>query len=275
MKRECKICGGEAGFVFSRGEADGVIAETKVNPEGYERRYYQCGVCGLLFHNGFDGLDGRQYSLLPGADGKNLMGDGVEPTINRAIRELNIASCLISLFNLDPARLRTLVFGCGSGLSFNMFLQNGINAFGSDITLFFQRKMPFPPGLFKPELVPEMLKRFIKTDRLTGERFDLIAMTEVFEHFTEPLDEMARLVELLAPKGILYGTTGMADRVASGHKEWWYLQCLTHATFLTRKSFAVLCAKLGVSGLIFPNSGQFVGAAKMSDEQGIFVIQRP
>lgn len=275
MKQECKICGGEAGFVFSRNESDGVIAEKKVNPADYERRYYQCSTCGLLFHNGFDGLEGKQYSLLPGADGRNLVGDGVEPTINRAVRELNIASGLINLFNLVPERLRTLVFGCGSGLSFNMFLQNRINVFGSDITLFFQRKMPFPPGLFNPELVPEMLKRFIKADRLPGERFDLIAMTEVFEHFTEPMDEMARLVDLLNPKGILYGTTGMADRVTSGHKEWWYLQCLTHATFLTRKSFAVLCARLGVTGLIFPNSGHFVGTAKMSDEQGIFVIQKP
>jgi hypothetical protein len=156
-----------------------------------------------------------------------------------------------------------------------MFLQNGINAFGCDINLIFQRKMPFPPELFKSEYLPEMLKRFITKDRLPGKLFDLITMSEVFEHFTNPMEEMARLIDSLNSKGILYGTTGMADRLTSGRKQWWYLQFPTHATFMTRKSFAVLCARLGVTGLIFPNSAQFLGTTKMSNEQGIFVIQKP
>ena len=275
MGERCRICDGEAAFVFSRNEGDGYIAEAKVKPAGYAREYYRCASCGLLFHTGFDDLGESQYALLPQDGGVESHGDGIGNMTNRAVRELATASRLIRLFNMDPGRMRLLVFGCGLGLSLNMFLKNGIDAYGTDLALSFGRRMPFPPELFDPGLAPEMLRRFITPEALAGQRFDVITMTEVFEHFTQPMEVMPMVAGLLREQGILYGTTGMADRVAGDLKEWWYLKCRTHVTFLTRKSFAAMCGRLGVSGLIFPNSTQFVGAAKMSDEQGTFVIQRP
>ena len=119
MGERCRICDGEAAFVFSRNEGDGYIAEAKVKPAGYAREYYRCASCGLLFHTGFDDLGESQYALLPQDGGVESHGDGIGNMTNRAVRELATASRLIRLFNMDPGRMRLLVFGCGLGLSLN------------------------------------------------------------------------------------------------------------------------------------------------------------
>lgn len=275
MSIACKICGEDTIHAFSRSTDDGRILEHSLYGPGYTRPYFQCPSCGLLFHTAFDEMDGEQYELMRSGGRSNPLGDGAQPAINRALRELNIAGRFISLHQFDPAKLKLLVFGCGAGVSMNMFLQNNIDTYGTDIILSISRGLPLSSDVYKEELLPDMLKRFVDIANLPRDHFDIITMTEVFEHFTDPVKEIAALLKALKPGGIIYGTTGMADRVQGSLKDWWYLKCYTHTLFLTRRGFATLCRKLGVLGMIYPGTPEFIGNTAMSAEQGIFVLQKP
>ncbi len=100
-------------------------------------------------------------------------------------------------------------------------------------------------------------------------------MTEVFEHFLDPVAEMKRLASLLRPGGIVIGTTGWVDRVAGPLKDWWYVKCLTHTTFLSSEAFRRICMEAGCLGTLYPASPAVIGNTNMSDQQCLFVMQRP
>lgn len=273
---QCKICKGEVVASFARPKGDGArLIEAKLYSDDYTRQYYQCTHCGLLYHTAFDGMDGKHYDLMTSRP-KNGVGDGVEPTLNRAVREINIAAKLFQLHDIPLNQARVLVFGCGSGASLNLFLQHNVDAWGTDMMLSIRRDAPFPEeSVYSSKLVPAMLERFIPLGEIEGQQFDVITMTEVFEHFTDPFKEIESIVKCLKSGGILYGTTGMADRVQGSYGDWKYLKALTHTMFLTRKAFAIMCAKLGVLGHIYPRSTELIGQTGMSKEQGVFVIQKP
>lgn len=276
MSMPCKVCAARTEVAFTRvpGDPGKPLLEARFEGEGYERPYYRCTECGLMFHTGFDGRD--VSTLLPDSSpGKNGVADGVDRVLNRAVRELNIASNVLTLYGRAPEKARVLVYGCGTGVSFNLLLRAGLDAWGFDIELMFGRTSPFPAEAFDPALAPRMLKRFLNTDTLKNERFDLITLTEVFEHFTDPVEEMRNITRLLKPGGLLTGTTGLMEHAPQDLMRWWYVECMFHTTFVSRAAFQRICADCGVNGLLFPKTPRLIGNTSMSDSQCVFVMQRP
>lgn len=266
----CKVCQTTAGKVFTRDESDGFIWEARFMDPDYKRNYYQCPKCGLLFHDGFDIMEKMAHQT-PDETGQ---GDRLDFTINRGIREFTMVHLLMELYGL-PKASRMLVFGCGPAISYNLLLQHGANVYATDQDLgFVNVREGIPPELFKMELMPEMIRRFRPLKDLQEESYDIITLTEVFEHFLDPVKEMQRLATLLRPGGIVVGTTGWVDRVPEPLKEWWYLKCRTHATFLSSEAFRRICAAAGCMGTLYPNSPSVIGKSSMSKNQCVFVMQK-
>jgi SAM-dependent methyltransferase len=266
----CKVCGAPAPVAFHRTQDDGPLLEAKTMRPGYERRYYQCPDCGLLFHKGFDKIEYDQLSnsKVPGAGGP------VVAQVNRALRECHMLYALMGMHNLSMDS-RILVFGCGTGLSFNMLLQHGRNVWATDLNMRFDLGAEtLPKVLFKTELLPRMESRFLTPGQDGKECFDVITLTEVFEHFLDPVEEMRRLAGMVRPGGLIIGTTGWLDQVEESLRDWWYVQCLTHATFLSSQAFGRICAEIGCLGTLLPGSPGLIGKSTMSDTQAVFLIQK-
>ncbi|MEF2145673.1 MAG: methyltransferase domain-containing protein [Desulfovibrionaceae bacterium] len=267
----CKVCNAEAPLAFTRVGTRNPLLEKKFRPDDYERPYYLCKNCGMLFHTGFDLLTEEQQAqtVLPG-----VLNKGAD-VINRAIRELYMTVNLMQMFGLHN-KSKLLVFGCGAGLSFNMMLQNNMNAYATDLTLQFKEAaQAFDDELFRKSLLPDMLHRFRKLEDIRPGSLGLITLTEVFEHLLDPVDMMQRLTSLVRPGGIVIGTTGWVDRVREPLKDWWYIQCLSHSTFLSSESFRRICAACGCTGVMLPGSPGITGPGKISDTQTVFVLQKP
>jgi SAM-dependent methyltransferase len=181
---------------------------------------------------------------------------------------------LMGMHNLSMDS-RILVFGCGTGLSFNMLLQHGRNVWATDLNMRFDLGAEtLPKVLFKTELLPRMESRFLTPGQDGKECFDVITLTEVFEHFLDPVEEMRRLAGMVRPGGLIIGTTGWLDQVEESLRDWWYVQCLTHATFLSSQAFGRICAEIGCLGTLLPGSPGLIGKSTMSDTQAVFLIQK-
>ncbi|MDY7000207.1 MAG: class I SAM-dependent methyltransferase [Thermodesulfobacteriota bacterium] len=194
--------------------------------------------------------------------------------INRGWRELFMVINFVSLQSLNINTCKILVFGCGTGLSFNLMLQNKLRAWGTDYVLFDFANTDYPQPMYMPSLAPLMRKRFIPLEDLHKDGFDIIAMTEIFEHFTNPVEELGNVVKSLLPDGFIIGTTGLVDKSGDDFSEWWYKGAQTHVSFLSRKSFQLMAAKFGCLGLLFPPSPLLIGEAGMSDSQCVFVLHK-
>ncbi|MGE4291299.1 MAG: methyltransferase domain-containing protein [Desulfovibrio sp.] len=128
---------------------------------------------------------------------------------------------------------------------------------------------------FRKELLPEMIRRFRPPDRVTPESMDMVTMTEVFEHLLAPVGVMRQVAGMLRPGAVAMGTTGWVDKVEGSPKDWWYLKCLSHATFLSAEGFRRICAEAGCLGTMYPNTALLKGSTGMSKTQCIFAMQKP
>lgn len=70
--------------------------------------------------------------------------------------------------------------------------------------------------------------------------YDLITSTEVFEHFKEPMKELACLDGLLKPGGVLAIMTQF-PKEDDHFLDWWYRRDPTHISFYTLGSFDFIC----------------------------------
>ncbi|MDD4730986.1 MAG: class I SAM-dependent methyltransferase [Desulfovibrio sp.] len=267
----CKVCGSHAALVFHRAGKRQRLLEAPFKPEGYERPYYRCSRCGLLFHTGFDHLtpEEEDQTKLPGVNNPK------DQVINRAVRETLMTFNLMQMFKL-PLTSRILIFGCGAGLSFNMMLGHQMNAYASDLTMQFpETAKRYEADIFNPELLPEMLRRFRPFDQIHPESVHLVTLTEVFEHFPNPVEMMQRIAATVRPGGLVIGTTGWVDQVREDLRDWWYLRCLSHCTFLSAKAFQHICRACGCLGVMLPGSPMITGQTGISPTQTVFVMQKP
>lgn len=267
----CKVCGTPAPLAFTRSVAEAQLIEAEAFPPDYVRPYYRCPACNLLFHVGFDVLpeDRQHLAQLPG------VGDAVAAQLNRARRECTMVLSFMQLYAI-PAKARVLVFGCGAGLSYNALVRAGLNVYATDLSLqFADLGDTFPPEAFDRAALPKMIRHFKLLENIAPASMALVTLTEVFEHFLDPVAEMRRIAGLLAPGGIAVGTTGWVDRVEGDVSQWWYLRCLSHATFLSSRAFMRICAEAGCLGTLYPSTPMLRGETDLSDTQCMFLMQKP
>lgn len=83
--------------------------------------------------------------------------------------------------------------------------------------------------------------------------YDLITATEVFEHFHDPVSEMALMSSLLKKNGVLSIMTSVPPNSESEFLKWGYRREQTHISFYTLKSLECLGRRFGFEILIHDN----------------------
>lgn len=266
----CKICGTTSPVLWVREEREPIPVYDFFGPD-YVRPYYQCPVCDFIFCTDFDALCAEELDWI--YDGM-VTQSKIEGRINRGVRELQMVARFAQLQGIDLRRAKTLVFGCGTGLSFNLMLRNEMRVWATDYARFDFADVDYQDTIYLKSLAPLMRKKFIGLDRLPEAEFDMVAMTEVFEHLTRPIDELRNVVAAMRPGGFLIGTTGWVDRMGTDFPAWWYKGAQTHVSFLSSRSFALIAKALGCLGMLFPSTPQLIGDTNMSASQCVFVLNK-
>ncbi|SOB59510.1 Methyltransferase domain-containing protein [Pseudodesulfovibrio profundus] len=267
----CKMCGTPSPILWLREEHEPLPVYDFFGPD-YARPYYQCPKCNFIFCTDFDALCAEELDwIYDGMATQSLL----KGRINRGYRETVMVINYAALQHVDVKRAKILVFGCGTGLSMNLMLQHEMRPWATDYAEFDFTNTDYPADMYNPALAPVMRKRFIPLDALPKEEFDIITMTEVFEHFTRPRKEMTAVMSALRPGGFLIGTTGVIDwRENPDFSAWWYKDAQTHVSFLSERSFRQMAKDFGCLGMLYKSSPILIGQTDMSASQCVFVLKK-
>ncbi len=74
-------------------------------------------------------------------------------------------------------------------------------------------------------------------------QYQLITSTEVVEHFKNPMQEFTKLANLLIPGGYLVIMTNLRTMALPEFLTWWYKRDITHISFYTLESLAIIAKK--------------------------------
>lgn len=85
---------------------------------------------------------------------------------------------------------------------------------------------------------------YAKHDDTLARQYGFITLTEVAEHFTDPVADFARLAALLAPGGHLLVKTSFHPADRARFLNWHYMRDETHVGFYTPRAFAALADRL-------------------------------
>jgi len=192
MPIPCRICGSLANPYYR-------IPMTRVE-FAKEMEFYLCSRCGFCFAPSLDHVDkaafyGPGYNTYDFACGR------------RGEREANIARWATD--NWGNGGKRALSIGDSSGTGLAALGSVGFDAWSADFGATGERRLD------------------LNLDIPAENYFDVITLIEVAEHFTEPLVDFTRYGRLLAPGGVLCGTTGCRDfaeicRDSQPNERWWY-----------------------------------------------------
>ena len=164
-----------------------------------------CDACGLLFTNPMPTEDelGAYYTKYYRLDYQMATTSPKQKHIVKRNREAAIR--VAHVMDLLPSNARTLDFGCGSGEFVCQMLEKGFDAHG------------FEPGEAYGRYAQSKLGERIQIEKwqdLSFDRpFDMVTCFHVVEHLRDPISAMSKMVEWLAPEGLVYiGVPDMGQR---------------------------------------------------------------
>lgn len=97
---------------------------------------------------------------------------------------------------------------------------------------------------------------FLPDESYLEYKYDLITSTEVFEHFSEPMVEIEKLLNLLKKDGVLAIMTQF-PKTDEHFKTWWYRRDPTHISFYTIESFKKISQKYKLD-ILFHNDKDYM-----------------
>ncbi len=202
---DCKICGG-----YSPSWSRGRILKK------YEVQYFRCEQCGFIQTE-------EPYWL------NELYDDAIARNdIGLASRNIGMArlsrSIILSFFDCNR---RFLDYGGGYGLFARLMRDKGFNFFLCD---------KFAPNLFA---------QGFEADVERNRQYELVTAFEVFEHLTDPLDEISNMLQF--SPNILFSTFLVPDPPPA-LESWWYysLEQGQHIAFYTLQSLTTIAKKFNL-----------------------------
>lgn len=137
---------------------------------------------------------------------------------------------------------------------FEAFLKAGVDPFAGEAA----RALDFGCGP-EPVLARLLERRGYAVDRTDlffhpdeaylNRRYDLITLTEVLEHLTDPLGTLRVLAQRLAPGGVLALMTLFHPDDPAKFADWWYRRDPTHVSFYTVETLGQVSGALGLKVL--------------------------
>jgi 2-polyprenyl-3-methyl-5-hydroxy-6-metoxy-1,4-benzoquinol methylase len=150
---------------------------------------------------------------------------------------------LIKEITKGKTGLSLLDIGCGSGLFLKSCENKGINGVGIDVS---NTALGFARNEFGLNVFNKRVEELIADYR----KYDVITLWHVLEHFLEPIDELQKIKELLAPGGILIIEVPNLRSIKfrlSGKKWKGGNHPLYHRSFFTSKTLASTLTESGYS----------------------------
>ena len=191
---------------------------------GYGRPFAQCVVCDLV-----TALDADQRST---RRGMGLVGSWSGPQGGGGREEH-----LVRLLQRAIGSQSFLLYGTGNTPTLDRLLADGIAAYGADVD----------NEVVALKQAQHGLERFFHVDRLPRHlKFDAIVAVEVFEHFTQPTSSLGAIFELLAPHGVVCGTTDFFNgtEIEDGNDPG-YMRLRSHVAYWSKRSLVVASRRHG------------------------------
>jgi hypothetical protein len=183
----------------------------------YDKDFFHCQQCNFIFQQRFD------REILK-------KGLGINVGENGGYREYYLTNMLKN----DLQGNSFLLYGTGNTPAFDRLINENINVYGCDISrdlVAMKSKKYGKERFFLPQDIPAEMN------------FDGIIAVEVFEHFIEPLADIAFLVNHLSMKGVLCGTTDFFQGKAIEDKNQ-YMKATSHVSYWSFQSLSYAANKL-------------------------------
>lgn len=211
--------GRAAGLTCRLGERDFIQPEYVVR---------ECSDCGLLYRTPNLSAEelGAYYALV---DYRKWEVPGFFPTeraIHQRLRRRTVGARLLD-FGCSSGRLLAPLVGSYECCGFEINAEAARIAAGKGLTL----------------IAPSALESG------SGEKFDAIVLSDVFEHLSAPTVLLRQLVALLQPGGELLLLTGNADAPACrlDPAQFWYFRTVEHLCMISRRHVEFLAQELSVT----------------------------
>lgn len=218
----CRICGSPASF-FATGLLMGK----------YDVKYYRCGGCGFVQTEEPYWLAESYSDAITGSD----VG-----LVSRNITVARLVRTLVHVF--FDAGGKFLDYGGGYGLMVRMMRDYGLDFYLSD------------------KHCENIFAACFDADIPGGQRFELVTAVDVLEHLSDPVAEIARMLEVTDN---IFLTTELMPPEVPKPGEWWYygMDHGQHISFFTGRALSVIAEKYGLN-LYSRNSFHLLTRKKLS-----------
>lgn len=185
------------------GESKTVLAARRMRGNNFNGEALQCLNCGLIFISPFPSegdldsfyRDNYHYDYFESFDLKQYH----ESARFNSLRRVKY----VFSQKLTTARLRILDVGCGTGSFLEAFAGKNWKTVGIEPSR--------DCANFARNLGLEVYHVKLEDFKINSERFDVITLWHVLEHFLDPLKMLAKIKSLLSESGILIGEVPNAD----------------------------------------------------------------
>lgn len=215
---------------------------------GTQRRCqaWRCRDCGLIFLDDYAAdrshIYGDDYTVW----GRSSEGD--EPVIAASKRSAFRHQLRALLPHIEPAGKRLLDVGTGRGYLLEVARESGFDCQGLDISAYAAGKaeVNFPGRIFRGRL---------EEAGYDDESFDVVTMTDLLEHVSDPRSLMAEVRRILKPGGLLFVITPNTDsltRKLLGRR--WFQYKYEHVIYWNRRSLHRLLGMFSLEPLLARNN---------------------
>ena len=172
--------------------ADNPIVISKKDEYGLYQENVMCGSCGLIYAN--PRLSEKSYQKFYSSNFYREIYDESSDSEKRLLKtpDPHIFQKVNDIYKINP-KTNVLDFGCGAGWNLKYFKDAGAICSGIDYS-YFLVNLGIKHGY--------SLKQG-GLDEVEG-KFDVIILNHVYEHFLNPIDDLKKLSNHLAPNGIIY-----------------------------------------------------------------------
>lgn len=204
MRLQCKICENDV-----KAYAQAIILKK------HKIQYYKCPHCGFIQTQSPFWLDEAYASPISDLD--------IGP-VNRAFGTSFIVKTLILV--LFDHRSRYMDYGAGYGVFVRRMRDLGFNFFHYD------------------KYCRNLFSKGFEADFSSDDKYELITAFEVFEHLTDPYEEIRYMAQF---SDNIFFSTYLVPENNPQPNDWWYFATDhgQHISFYTSKSLQVMAARLG------------------------------